>query len=337
MNADVFLDAVGMIDDRFLDVKIPRSAAIKHTWRKRLIAVAASAAILIGTLPTLTALGVNRAYNALYAVSPAIAQTFKPVQKACEDNGIEMTVISAEREGSRASVCLAMHDMTDSLPDGEWDLYDSYRINVPRDMTGHCSFTEYDKNTRTAYFVIHLETMDGSDMPKGKVTFSVSEILVGKQSTKAELNDIDMASIPYEPKTRHISDISGSYSHNEETSPEGYSFLIPADSPLCTPVKGVNVMGVGYIDGALHILTEYDDALKYDNHGYITLVSKCGGTVGETDETGFYYCDKEHDKEYMEQIFPVSYDELKDCTLYGEFFTAADCVSGDWQVTFPLE
>ncbi len=337
MNADVFLDAVGKIDDRFLDVDMPRSRVIKHTWRKRLIAVAASLVLLLGTLPTLTALGVYRAYDALYAISPAVAQTFKPVQKSCEDNGIEMTVISAECKGSTASVCLAMHDISSSLPDGEWDLYDSYRINVPYDMTAHCSFSEYDNDTDTAYFVVHLETMDGRKMPQGKVTFSVSDILVGKRTVKGEIEGIDMADIPYEPKTKQISGISGSYSHDNEPAHENYRFLVPGDKPFCTPTPGVNIVGIGYFDGALHILTEYDDALKTDNHGYISLVSKNGDIIGEKEETGFYYRNEAQDKEYMEQIIPVAYDELKDCTLYGDFVTAADHVSGKWQVTFPLE
>ena len=337
MNADTFIDAVGMIDDRFLDVRISRSAAIKYTWRKRFIAVAASAAILIGTLPTLTALGFNRAYDVLYSLSPAVAQTFKPVQKSCEDNGIEMTVISAERKGSSASFCLAMHDTAGSLPDGDWDLYDSYRINVPYDMSGHCSFSEYDKDTKTAYFVVHLETMDGGDMPKGKVTFSVSNVLVGKVNTTGEIKGIDMANIPYEPKTKQISSISGGYSFDKEPASEGYRFLAPGDKPLCTPAQGASVINIGYIDGALHILTAYDDSLDTDNHGYISLISKSGSIIGETEEVVFYYRDNENDKEYMEQIIPVDYDVLKDCTLCGNFYTACDNLSGNWQVTFPLE
>ena len=38
----------------------------------------------------------------------------------------------------------------------------------------------------------------------------------------------------------------------------------------------------------------------------------------------------------MEQIIPVSYDELCKCTLQGEFVTAQDYTSGDWEITFPL-
>ena len=191
MKADTFMNAVGLIDDRYLDIEVPAKTILHRKWKRRIISIAAAAALVICPLPTLTAFGVESAYNVLYQVAPSIAQTFKPIQKTSEDNGIEMTVISAERSGSEASVYLAMHDTTGSCPDGEWDLYDSYRINVPHDMIGHCSFSEYNADTHTAYFVVHLETMDGSTMPKGKITFSVYEMLMGKTRFSDIIKDID--------------------------------------------------------------------------------------------------------------------------------------------------
>jgi len=160
MKADTFINAVGMIDDCYLDVNVPKKTITHRKWARKIVPIAAAAALITCPLPTLTAFGVDPAYNILYHIAPSIAQTFKPVQKSCDDNGIEMSVISAERRGSEASVYLAMNDTTGTCPDGDWDLYDSYHINVPRDMIGHCSFTEYDADAHTAYFVVHLETME---------------------------------------------------------------------------------------------------------------------------------------------------------------------------------
>ena len=167
MKTDTFLNAVGMIDEKYLNIDIQRNRITHHKLKKRIISITAAALLILSPLPVMTAFGADTAYQILYQITPAAAQTFKPVQKTCEDQGIEMTVISAERNGSEASVYLAMHDTTGTCPDGKWDLYDSYRINVPRDITGHCSFSEYDADTHTAYFVVHLETMDGSPMPDG--------------------------------------------------------------------------------------------------------------------------------------------------------------------------
>ena len=72
------------------------------------------------------------------------------------------------------------------------------------------------------------------------------------------------------------------------------------------------------------------------SHGFIKLCNTNGVQIGETTEFGFYYFDDTNKDNYMEQIIPVSYDELCKCTLQGEFVTAQDYTSGDWEITFPL-
>lgn len=337
MKAETFINAVGMIDERHLDIEIQKKAIVYRKWKKRIISFTAAAALIACPLPVLTAFGVAPAYNALYNIAPSVAQTFKPVQRSCEDKGIEMTVISAQCSGNEASIYLAMHDTTGTCPYGEWDLYDSYRINVPRDMIGNCSFSEYDPDTHTAYFVVHLETMDGSTMPEGKVTFSVRELLLGKIHSEGLLEDIDMSSIPYEPETETRTEVSGKNYCDEEPMPEQFRFLVPEETPLCTPLSGISVLNVGYIDGALHILTKYEDNPHTDDHGFISVIDKSGRIVGEETEISFTYWDETHTDIYTEQIIPVSYDALAECALKGEFVTAQDHISGDWEITFPLE
>ena len=334
MNADTFINAMGMIDDKYLKTDIPKKTKIK--WKRRIISVAAAAALILCPLPALTAFGVAPAYYLLYQFAPAVAQTFKPVEKSCEDKGIEMTVISAERKGSRASVYLAMHDVDGKYPEGEWDLYDSYRINVPADMTGTCSFAEYDSDTRTAYFLVELETMDGRDMPKGKVTFSVSEMLLGKEKTEGIIDDIDMATIPYEPKTRTLDNVEMRGQSLDELGAK--RFLTIPEKPICTPANGVSIMNVGYIDGALHILEKYDDIHHTDNHGFLSIIDNDGikitdGCLWESAD----YWDERHIDTYSESIIEIPYEKLSGSYLYGEFVTSDNYISGDWEITFPLE
>ena len=332
MKTDTFMNAVGMIDDRFLDVEIPGKNIVYRKWRKRLVSAAAVAALLVCPFPALTALGVDAAYDVLYNIAPGVAQTFKPVQKSCIDSGIEMTVISAERSGSEASVYLAMHDTTGTCPDGNWDLFDSYNINVSRDMSGHCSFSDYDPDTHTAYFVVHLQTMDGSDMPRRKVTFSVSELLVGKQHTEGTVEGVDMKNIPYEPPTTIPTDFRGM------DDIEGYRFLLPSEQALSNPAPGVSVLNAGYIDGAFHILTRYDDIIHTDNHGFMMLVDNEGNTYGDDANTKWFdYWDGSYTDSFTEQVIQIDYDKLAGCTLQGDFVTCQNHISGDWQVTFPLE
>lgn len=343
MKPDTFLNAVGMIDGRHLDIAVPKRQITRRRWVKKLVPAVIAAALVVFPLPVLTAFGSEPAYNVLYHIAPTVAQNFKPVRKSCTNSGVEMTVISAERNGSEASVYLAMQDMTGTCPDGEWDLFDSYSINVPRDMSGHCSFSEYDADSHTAYFVVHLETMDGSPMPKGKITFSVRSLLCGKERHNSELNALDLSNVPVEPELVNRTNIVGIAvnSYGDFPKPEDYRFLVPAETPLFSPVPGVSVMGIGYTDGALHILTRYDDVNHTDNHGYIDLCDRTGNHINEKEWIVFNYRSDDSTpdrKNYCyESIFPIEYDKLKDCTLYGSFVTAQKYVSGNWQVTFPLE
>lgn len=337
MKPETFLNAVGMIDDRFLDVTVHKPRIKQHKWKKALISVAAAVVLIVAPLPTLTAFGVDSAYYLLYAIIPSVAQTFKPVQKSCTDNGIEMTVISAERKGNEASVYIAMHDVENKYPGGKWDLFDSYGINVSRDMIGHCSFSEYDSNTHTAYFVVHLETMDGSEMPDSKVTFSVGNLLMGKVNTNGLIKEIDLSTVPYEPETTTRTEFRGMSFYDDEPYPDNYRFLLPAEEPLCTPVSGVSVWNIGYVDGALHILTEYDDILTTDNHGFMTLRDESGNAVSDKDIVEFSYWDDENRDSFSEIIIPIDYENLSNYSLYGEFVTSDTCIFGDWEVTFPLQ
>jgi hypothetical protein len=339
MKPETFIEAVGLIDDRFLNPEQPQRR-IRHRKRNRMPAgFAAAAALILLPLPVMTAFGAETAYEILYRIAPPVAQSFHPAQMSCTDQGIEMTVISAKRSGSSADFYIAMHDLENKLPDGDWDLFDSEHINIRKDMTGTCSFSEYDSETHTAYFVTHLETMDGSPMPKRKVTFSVSSLLTGKNRTERVLDEIDLSTVPYEPETmqRPENQYCGASCYSGEVpDPVQYRFLVPSAEPLCTPAPGVNLCGIGYISGALHILTEYENNLETDNHGFISLHDSGGGQIGELSAVSFSFWDDTHTNHLEEQIIPVAYEALGDCSLYGEFVTAEPCLHGSWQVTFPL-
>lgn len=337
MKADTFFDSVGMIDEKFLDVD-NRSSKIRHSKTYVKIAAAAAAAILlICPLPAMTAFGHDHAYNLLYQISPSIAQTFKPVMKSCSNNGFELTVISAEADGNKASVYLAMHDTTESCPFGDWDLYDSYSINTPRDMIGRCSFSEYDSQKHTAYFVIELETMDGSDIPDSKVTFCVTEMLLGKTESSGYIDSIDMNAVQKDPETVSPDSLFTAACRQSEPDPSNYNFLTPEDVPLCSPAKGASIMNIGYIDDALHILVRYDDKYETDNHGYISLIDNTGNSPANYYGISFSYLDASGKNNYVEQVFKIPYEKLKDFSLYGEFSTTQMHVKGDWEVTFKLK
>ena len=337
MKADTFIKAMGNIDERFLNVEVPERK-IHRQWTKWVAGVTAALLLIACPLPAMTALGSDGAYSVLYELAPSVAQTFKPVRKSCTDDGIEMTVISEKCDGSTAQVCLAMRDLTGETSYDYWDLYDSYMLNFPYDMNGHCRFSEYDADSNTAYFVVELETMNGRDMPKKKVTFSLRELLLGRKETKCDI-EIDMSAIRNEPEAIHRNDITGGSAYDYLPDPDDYRFLLPEDEPVCRPADNACLDAIGYVDGALHILMRFEDVGHTDSHGWVRLVDREGDEVVSEKETiSFsYWYDEEHTDMCCEYVMPVEYDRLADCTLFGEFYTALGYRSGDWQVTFPLK
>ena len=336
MKPDNIIDAIGMIDDTFiLEAKRP-THKIKLRWTKSVIAAAALLLFLLIPLPAAVALGSNTAYQTLYFISPAAAQTFKPVQSSCTDKGIRMEMISASIDGSKASFYISLQDLEGKGLDSTVDLFDSYSINCPYDSTGYCSFSEYDETTNTAYFLVNIERMDGKKIRNDKITFSVKELLFGKQDYEGILSEIDLNSVPYEPDTQIYIPYRGASFKYEEPDYRDFRYLIPAESPLASPAEGVSVTGIGYIDGALHIQTYYEDIGRTDNHGAVYLADESGNRIEFYSECEISFWDNEHRGSYDEKIIEIPYEDISKYQLYGSFLTSSGHESGKWEITFEL-
>lgn len=140
-------------------------------------------------------------YQILYAVSPAAAQFFQPVQKSCEDNGIRMEVVSVQTEGDTDQAYIALTDLTGGRVDETTDLYDSYSMQVPFDSVSHCELAAFDSESGTALFRVSERTLDGQPIPGGKMTFSLSCFLSGKETTEDLVTDLPLAEYAQETQT----------------------------------------------------------------------------------------------------------------------------------------
>lgn len=338
-KTDLLIDAIGKIKDEYtMDVCMPK----RRFNRKgvKWFGLAAAAAICIAApLPAATAFGVDEAYRLLYMMSPKIAQTFKPVELSCEENGVKMTVISHEINEDEASFYISMQgDMLDETT----DLFDSYYINCPYDSVGNVSLSEFDDESKTAYFVVNVKTMNGEKIPHDKITFGVRELIFGKLDYEGIIEGVDLSDIPKDPPVmKNVNGRSwGGFRVNDEFNYNSLSYLIPAETPLAEPTEGVTVTGVGFVDGALHIQVCYEDILHTDNHGFIEVVDKNGEKVF-SDEDSYYlnvsFWDEESVNSYDEIIIPTGIEDLGDYVLYGEFLTSTGYKSGDWEVTFPVK
>ncbi|MDE5771123.1 MAG: hypothetical protein K2I06_05765 [Ruminococcus sp.] len=334
MKTDKLIDAIGMIEEKYVADAHKPCVKISHR-RVKGFAIAAAALLCIAVpLPAMTVFGSDTAYNLLYMASPAIAQTFKPIQKSCEDKNIRMEVISASIEDNKASFYISIQG---NKLDKTVDLDDSYHINCPFDSVGHVSFSEFDENTNTAYFMVNIETMNGEKIPKGKVTFSVRELIFDKHVFEGAIYGIDLSEVPENPPTMKEINYRG-HSSKYETDISNYSYLIPNAEPLAVPVDGVSVTGIGYIDGKLHIQTYYEDILKNDNHGHVYLVDENGNRFNDDDDyVDVSFWDDEGKGSYDEKIFSIDYNELENYSLMGNFYTSNGYESGDWEVTFKMK
>ena len=311
MRGNELLDKMELIDPAYIEAADTAPNKRKSVWAKWGTLAACLCLVCVLAVPAMAAFS-PAFYELLYAVTPATAQFFKPVQRSCEDNGIRMEVTAAYIHENTAEIYLSMRDLTGKRFDETVDLFDSYRLHTPFDCTGHCQLASYDPDTHTATFLVTLEQWDRQSIEGEKLTFSVQKLLSGK-------------------KTWGLSgDLFGSDGGKSVT------VLKPGDA-IASPVDGVTLTGIGYVDGWLHVQVYYADILKTDNHGSISLVNRETGEQIECDGSAAFF-DDAGTGSYEDYVFTgIEADALDTYALYGMFVTSAGPVEGNWSVTFPLE
>ena len=296
-------------------------------FAKTTVAFAAFLVCLLIATPAL-AVGVPQAYSLLYAVSPQMAQLFKPVQRSSLDQGIEVTVVEAYVHDETAEAIISVCDTTQNRLDDSLDLYDSYEFHTGFDSTGTCKQIGYDDATKTAYFQLSISSMNPNDRILGsKITFSLKTLLCGKKETLDKPITIDWKSIPESVKT-------------ESAEPYEGTVLVPGDDQM-EPESGFYLSGIGYVDGKLHIQLFTPWRSVYDDHAFLYLLDAKGNRVNaDMRYRGSGYSDNaesEGREDYIDYEFPVPQSELTQYKLYGEFYSYKTRIDGNWSITFPME
>lgn len=337
MKAERLLNAIENIDEEIICAAAPKEKYERRRFSmKRTVAlVAAILLILTLTVPALAAINYKPAYDVLYMLFPSAAQKLKPVNMVCQDNGIEFKVISAYVENSEVIAYVSVRDLSGDRIDDTTELFDSYRISTPFDCSSSCANISYDAETKTATFLISITQMNNQDIIGDKITFSARELLSNKQEYNGALPDFDMSEISTAPETIIPSHIfgGGGASYNEFV--ENFRGLKPTGI-LCSPVDGVDITAMGYIDEMLHIQVKYEDVLKTDNHGYIYFQNDKGEELPCIASVTFSN-DSEYRERYQEYIYDLSDVDLSEYEAYGYFVTSDTLITGNWSVTFPIE
>ena len=340
MRGNELLSKMDLIDSEYI-LAADRKSVPKRNRLKMWYAIAACLCLLFCLAVPAMAASLPAFYDMLYAVSPATAQFFKPVQLSCEDNGIRMEVSAVYIHENTAEIYISMQDLEGTKFDETIDLFDSYRINTPFDCTSHCILSDYDPDTQTAEFLITIEQWNTQEITGDKLTFSLREILSNKKTYEGIINDVNLSDIQLNNTSqsvypRGIGGLEFIEKYEDSADQDLLTVLKPSGS-ICSPVDGVTLTGIGYIDGYLHIQVCYKDILKTDNHGTIALISKeTGETISDDGSVAFF--DNKGENSYEDYIFTeIPAETLGEYDLYGEFITSSGPIEGTWSVTFPLE
>ena len=336
MKTDLLIDAIGEIDDnKIRDAKLFTVKTKKKSFNRSIVIAVAVILCITITVPVL-AVTVNPIYELVYQISPGLAQMLKPIQMSCENNGIKLEVVSAAVYENEAAIYISLVDMTDQKRiDETTDLFDSYHINLDFDSSASCRRVSFDEGTGIATFLISISQWNNQKIAGSKITFYFTEFLSYKNKFEGEITDIDLSKVTKVTKThtpKYFRGGSGKYVNYEDR--HKVNCLFPIDGGIASPVDGVTVTNIGFVDNKLHIQVYYEDIINFDDHGYITLYDK-NGKKAEYFDVSFF--DDEEIGSYDEIIYDITPDEINNYTAFGKFITCSNKTEGFWQVTFPLE
>lgn len=319
-------------DDALVQDVIRRVGVKKRLARPALLrrTAAALAALAIILAAPHVAARIPAGYELMYALSPALAQKFVPIQESCVSSGIRMEVAGAYIRGNKAEIYITMQDLEGDRIDGSADLMDSYSIHRPFSSSATCRMLEYDEQSRRATFLISISEWGDHDIEGSRLTFSVGEIL-GRQEKLLDVPvdlELDVAGLP----TQQVELSGGTNLKNGQSIGR---VPVPGDS-LWSPGEGLCVTAAGYADGWLQIQLMNTKPFELDNHGYFYLIGPDGKRV---DSAHAYSYNEEIDGKqvsYSTAFYDVPQQEIGEYKLYGSFWFGGQTTKGDWRVTFPL-
>ena len=334
MNAERILDALTDVQD---DLVSDAAAPVRRRRPVRWLGTLAAALVLCLALAATAAAYTDTGYAILYALSPAVAQSLRPVNESCEANGVRMTVDSAVIEDNAAYIRIALTDLEGDLFDSSIDLCDSYDVKKGFNASvvgGSCVLESYDEHARTAVFLTQLAPLDGTVIRPGKVTFRLSEFSGHTTLQDAPVQNVDLSAVGEAART--VSMEASFFNTDEEQLADSTINCLPPGETITEICPGADVTGLGWIDGKLHVQIRtgpYTSGIVY-----LTDAPEDGMDEGDIFDWARspHYVD-DHRMICEDFIFDVSPDEAAALTLCGWFMTQSDPVQGPWEVTFALK
>lgn len=302
MRGNELLDKMEFVDPEFLEKAEMHPLKKRSKLLKWCVVAACLCFVFIFGIPVMAAT-IPAFYNSLYVISPSTAQFFKPIKLSCEDNGIRMEVLAIYIHQDTAEIYISMQDLEENRIDETIDLFDSYQINTPFDCTSNCLLSSYDSQTQTATFLITIEQWDNQNIIGDKLTFSVGEFLHQKKTYLGIIDGVNLGNVMLNPETQFVEPrgLGGTLFEKYDNTINSKMSVLKADDIITSPVNGVSIVGIGFIDDTLHVQVYYEDIGKTDNHGFLSLINKSTQEIVEAESTISFFDDEK--KVVIQSIF----------------------------------
>jgi hypothetical protein len=328
--------------------------------------------LVIGSLTTLAA-GLEEVNELLYRFWPEAARALRPLNLSVEQGGIRMDVISATMNNEHLLITYSLTDLEGNRINDSTKC--STYLDIPPQIDEyyeHDSLISYDPEKHQALFGSFLEyngfTPDNSH--DDTITFMLAGLTFSESNSRELLPLMDGQEYKVDPvscpeklfKTGTVV-LDDESARNPKELPK---ILNPENSLGIPVIDGIELSGIGWVDGMLHIQLHIPDYLSSANTKHTSseyarymwnislLATDPDGSQrsvtwsdepfsGLLKESRFFYDElnwQDGDALWIEKIFPVSPDDMDLYTVEGSFDTCdmyPELSQYEWRVSFPSD
>lgn len=334
-----------ILPDPALDQAVLEKAVPRHTIRLRPAALLAVVLVIVIMVTPVLAVQIPAVQDLMHFVSPEMASRFTPIQESCKKNGVRMEVISASLHGRVIELYVTLEG--DAITENT--LINDYSIQGIVDYASGIENLGYDEESGKLTCLITMQNTaeDTAKAIEGsKVTVKLNQLTNYLPNVDVEapltLTDREVLTVSNSRNLSNPSEADCPFESFSYGAAEGDPFLNQTEFDLLAPGEriysicdGLNLTGVQFIDGRLHIQTMVEaEHLKTAYYYELYLQDAAGNTVHPTNHLGFQETD--YSDEYEEAIFDISEEALGNYTLH-ILTTPVELIDGPWRLTFALK
>lgn len=337
----------------------PRAAAPRRAHRSMFTAAAIAISVMLVSTATVAALGGFDWF--IEKFNPSFGEIVEPVGASCEDQGIRMEVIGAQKYGNRAVVYLSLQDISgQNRLTEQTDFRDGFSVtvNLP-DTTGQVevnvasyswkqNLIYFDKGTNTLYYEFNI-TADSDSPLSDPLELGSFLIYFDERDYENEPVSVSLSNL----SEAQVTSLREDQIWGGMDVPDDLSGITAALTPgryadLPSGADDQWLSNIGIVDGKLHVQTGKIFGQEFgSSDASLSLRTPDGELIGPDYEL-MLLGDGEHhliDSEtgdygdavykYEESVFSVNTDQMEEYTLCYSGLVHSG-VEGHWKVAANL-